>query len=1079
MDETFYRLLLDKFARTEPFQNLLKTAGIKPITLTGLNQFGRVLLLTALRKNQDKPIIFITKNEQEEFKIQKLLQDMFKIDSSIYPPIRSDAFNRQEFITNFQQRIKVGESMAHSKTITIFSSRNLIEPLSTPATSLKISIGDELSLTQFIGDLVALGFERQVKVFQIGEVASRGEVVDIFALGQDNPWRITFNGNKIEQIYNFNPVSGQKIRTEEGIEIPALKIKNFAPTLAEFLEDRKEDYLIIMDHTEDILQSLYEIFMASENVGLVGLNQALNNLPLVKIETIASDEIKQLNFEFMTPSIYASQIDRLTRDIAKYLKAGWQIGIATDKTKSITQILKEADIAVGENPILLSSVGGLGTISPILKLILLTDEEIFSIVTQVDTKTSHKQQRMFMGDIQRSDYIVHNDHGIGRLLDVQRIELNGIEREYLILEYAKGDKLYVPVDQIDKISKYVSADGHEPQLTRLSSQSWKRVITRIKKESHKFAKELLDLYAKRQLNNGISFDSDELWEKALADSFVYQETPDQETVINEILADMERDKPMDRLLVADVGFGKTEVAIRATFKAVTSGYQVAILAPTTILVEQHYKTFVERLQSFDVKIAALSRFKSKAEQDKVVAQLRLGEVNVVIGTHRLLSKDIRFKNLGLIVIDEEQRFGVAHKEKLKLLRSEVDVLSLTATPIPRTLNLALSGIRDISVIETPPTNRLPIITTVIPYGSNTIKEVIEREVRRSGQIYFVHNRVQTIDTVQHRLEQLMPEVKFVHAHGQMSERMLAKIMQDFDAHKYDVLIASTIIENGIDNPNVNTLVVDDAGRFGLSQLHQLRGRIGRGKIQAYATFMYNKGKMSERALERLKTIQENTELGSGYNIAMRDMQLRGAGGVLSKQQHGHITAIGLSLYTKLINKAVDEMRSGRKIDVSDVTIDLPVSAFLPVKYVDAESQRLKIYQTLGVIEDEIALKEEFKRIEENYGKLPPEVLNLKKLLMLKLAGLATQLITSITARNLNPSNLPPLYCITIQFTQPPKPKVLEPVIKLLPTLQIGEKDIKFNHTDLLARNAVQTVGGTGDWLDELTKIISKIHSGDK
>jgi len=1064
VDETFYRLLLDKFARTAHFQEFLATAGTKSITLTGLNQFGRVLMLSALQKEQSKPIVFITKNEQEEFKTQKLLEDLFGIKAEVYPPLRSDSLNRQEFITNFQQRMRVGKTMAHSKTITIFSSRNLIEPLSMPATSLKISVGEELSPNQLINNVVGLGFERQTKVFQAGETANRGEVVDVFALGQENPWRITFSGNRIEQIYSFDSIDGKKIRQEQGIEIGALKIKNFAPTFVEFLDDHKQDYVVIMDHTEDILQSLYEIFMASENVGLVSLNQSLDRLPLVKIETIASDEIKQLNFEFMTPPIYASQIDRLTRDVAKYLKEGWQIGISTDKTKSIEQILKEADITPDSNPAILSSSCGIGTISPSLKLFLLTDEEIFSIVTQVNTKTTQKQQRIFMAEIQRGDYIVHNDHGIGRLLDIQRIELNGIEREYLILEYAKGDKLYVPIDQIDKISKYVSVDGREPQLTRLSSQSWKRVISKIRKESHKFAKELLDLYAKRQLNSGISFDSDEMWEKALADSFGYQETPDQETVINEILADMEQDKPMDRLLVADVGFGKTEVAIRAAFKAVTSGYQVAVLAPTTILVEQHYKTFIERLQSFDVKIAALSRFKSKAEQDKIVAQVRLGEINIVIGTHRLLSKDIRFKNLGLIIIDEEQRFGVAHKEKLKMLRSEVDVLSLTATPIPRTLNLALSGIRDISVIETPPTNRLPIITTVVPYGSNTVKEVIEREVRRSGQVYFVHNRVQTIDTVQHRLEQLMPEVKFVHAHGQMGERMLAKIMQDFDAHKYDVLIASTIIENGIDNPNVNTLIVDDAGRFGLSQLHQLRGRIGRGKIQAYSVFMYNKGKMSERALERLKTIQENTELGSGYNIAMRDMQIRGAGGVLSKQQHGHITAIGLSLYTKLINKAVDELRSGQKIDVSDVTIDLPVSAFLPVKYVDAESQRLKIYQTLGIIENETALAEEFKRIEENYGKMPIEVANLRKLLELKLTALATQLITSITARNLNPSNLPPLYSITIQFTQPPKPRTLEPVIKLLPSLQVGEKDIKFNHTDL-----------SEDWLNTLTKTISLIH----
>lgn len=1064
MGESFYRSLLERFGNHESFQQLLKLAGTKSVTLTGLNQFGRVLMLAGLREYQTKPIVFITKGEQDQFRLQKLLHDLWGIDAAIYPPLRSDTFNRQEFITNFQQRVSINEHMVRPRAVTLFTSRNLIEPLSAPAAGQTVSVHDETTPAQLMNDFVGLGFERQTKVFQIGEIANRGEVIDIYPLGIDNPWRIVFAGSRIEQIYSFNPVTGAKLENHTTIDIPALKIKNFAPTLAEFLEEHRGNLITVMDHTEEILQSLYEAFMASENVGLVSLNKALDALPLVKIEAIAADTVNQINFEFIAPPIYASQIDRLTRDIKKYRDDGWAIAIATDKSKSLTQILSEADIATGTNPIFLEPVGQIGTISAGLKTIILTDEEIFALVVQADNRTSAKQQRIFMADIQRGDYIVHNDHGIGRLLDIQKIQLNGIEREYLILEYAKGDKLYVPVDQIDKISKYVSVDGHDPQLTRLSSQSWKRVISKIRKESHKFAKELLDLYAKRQLNHGISFDTDKTWEQALAESFVHQETPDQETVINEILRDMEKDKPMDRLLVADVGFGKTEVAIRAAFKAVTSGYQVAVLAPTTILVEQHQKTFTERLKGFDSRVAALSRFKSKAEQEKVVAKVRLGEVDIVIGTHRLLSKDIKFKNLGLVIIDEEQRFGVAHKEKLKLLRSDVDVLSLTATPIPRTLNLALSGIRDISVIETPPTNRLPIVTNVVPYGSNTIKDAVEREIKRSGQVYFVHNRVQTIDTVQHRLEQLMPEVKFVHAHGQMGERMLAKIMQDFDQHKYDVLIASTIIENGIDNPNVNTLIVDDAGHFGLSQLHQLRGRIGRGKVQAYSIFMYNKGKMSERALERLKTIQDNTDLGSGYNIAMRDMQIRGAGGVLSKQQHGHITAIGLSLYTKLINKAVEEMRSGQKIDVSDVTIDLPVSAYLPVKYVDAESQRLKIYQTLGVIDDDQALNSEFKQLEDNYGKLPVEVANLKKLLLLKLTALKTQIITTLTARNLNPSTLAPLYQITIQFAKPPKPKTLEPVIKLIPSLTIGEKDIKFNHTDL-----------EGDWLDGLTRLIEKIN----
>ena len=549
----------------------------------------------------------------------------------------------------------------------------------------------------------------------------------------------------------------------------------------------------------------------------------------------------------------------------------------------------------------------------------------------------------------------------------------------------------------------------------------------------------------------------------MSDTFAHQETPDQETVIAEILADMQKDKPMDRLLVADVGFGKTEVAIRAAFQAVSAGYQVAVLAPTTILVEQHLATFSERLASFQARVAGLSRFKSKADQLNTVANIKLGQIDIVVGTHRLLSSDIKFKNLGLIIIDEEQRFGVAHKEKLKQLRAEVDVLSLTATPIPRTLNLALSGIRDISIIETPPTNRLPIITTVAPVNSQIVKDAVEQEIRRGGQIYFIHNRVRTIDSVQNKLETLLPEIKFINAHGQMSERLLAKIMQEFNQHRYDVLIASTIIENGIDNPNVNTLIVDDAGHFGLSQLHQLRGRIGRGKVQGYAYFLYNKGKMSPKALERLKTIQDNTELGSGYNIAMRDMQIRGAGGVLSKQQHGHITAIGLSLYTKLLNKAIEELRTGQKLDVTDITIDLPVSAYLPIKYVEAEGQRLKIYQNLGVIENTENLETEFAEIVAGFGPLPVEVINLRKLLELKILALQTQCVTAIIGKNLNPANLQPDYLITLTLAKPTTPKMLEPLLKQKLTLQIGEKEISVRHRDLGA-----------DWLAGLKNILTTL-----
>lgn len=1062
-DKEFYQRVAGEFSKSKNAQSLKTKAGKEKITLTGLNDFGRSLVLAYLLESQDKPIVYITKSEQEELRIQTLLNKLWGKRAKIYPTLRSSNINRQEYIENFSKRIRLIDKLKDTKSISFFTASNLIESLSASASKIQLKIDQELSLANLTSDLSGAGFERQEKVFQVGEMAVRGEVIDIFPLSSDIPYRIVFNGDKIEEIYSFDPLKGKKEDNVDKLSVLAIKSKSFGPNLAEYLEKNSQDFVVILDHTEEITQTLYEMFVASESSKLASINKALDNIPMIKIEAIASDDINSIPFTFFSPSLYVSQMERLVKDVKKHLKNGWQIGIATDKDKAIKQIFDEADIALNDNPLLLPRIAGGSVSNATQKLLIISDDEIFSISRKVEVKTSLKRQKLFMADIERGDFVVHTDHGIGRLIDVQKIKLNEVEREYLILEYAKGDKLYVPVDQIDKISKYVSVDGREPQPTRLSSSSWKKAVAKIKKESHQFAKELLDLYAKRQLAQGISFNAEEIWQKAISDSFIHKETPDQETVINEIIRDMQQEKSMDRLLVADVGFGKTEVAIRATFQAVASGYQVAVLAPTTILVEQHYKTFVDRLSSFKAKVAALSRFKTKAEQAQVVRELRLGEIDVVIGTHRLLSKDIKFKNLGLIIIDEEQRFGVTHKEKLKMLRSEVDVLSLTATPIPRTLNLALSGIRDISVIETPPTNRLPIITTVTPDSTKVIQEAIEKEIKRGGQAYFVHNRVQTIDSMQHKLEQLMPEIRFVNAHGQMGERLLAKIMQDFSQNKYDVLIASTIIENGIDNPNVNTLIVDNAGNFGLSQLHQLRGRIGRGKVQAYSYFLYNKGKLSPKALERLKTIQDNTELGSGYNIAMRDLQIRGAGGVLSRAQHGHITAIGLSLYTKLLNKAIDEMRSGNKIDVSDVTIDLPVSAYLPIKYVEAESQRLKIYQTLGVMDDRKELEKEFESIVSNYGKLPTEVANLKKLLEIKISALSTQVVTAITAKNTNPSNLEPDYLVTISLTETPEPTSLKPLLGMVQNLQVGDKELKIRANEL-----------QGNWMEKLEEFILKI-----
>ncbi len=1059
----FYQRVHKSFSQSAQFSALLAKAGREPITITGLNDFGKSLFLASLAQAGERAIIFIASTDQEANHFRQLLGDIWQINTPIYPHLRADTYSRDQFIASFTSRIQIWDQLqaAQPGSITVFTGSHLIEPLTQPGHTFDLQSGQTYSPTELALELAGQGFDKQTKAFQPGEFAQRGEVFDIFPIAAEHPYRISFHGNQIESIYRFDPVNNNRLESVSQLRFASLKANSFAPTLADFLADNKHQYHICLDHSSELLQSLYEMFVASENPNLVHLDKTLERLPILHLETLAEPSPKLITFDLIDPPIYAGQINRLSSDISQYLDTGVTVGLATNKQASLTQILSEADLHPnGITLELLPYTARASAISPSLKFALISDDQIFTMVRDATPSTSHKHQRVFMADIVRGDYIVHADHGIGRLIDIQKLTVGDIEREYLILEYAKGDKLYVPIDQIDKISKYVSVDGREPQLSRLTSQSWKKAVSKIKKESHKFARELLDLYAQRQIKQGISHAADDIWQKALSDSFAHQETPDQETVINQIIADMQKDKPMDRLLVADVGFGKTEVAIRAAFQAVSAGYQVAVLAPTTILVEQHLKTFGERLQSFNTTVAGLSRFKSKADQTQIVAEIKLGQVDIVVGTHRLLSSDIKFKNLGLIIIDEEQRFGVAHKEKLKQLRAEVDVLSLTATPIPRTLNLALSGIRDISVIETPPTNRVPIMTTVAPVNNQIVKDAIEQEIRRGGQVYFIHNRVRTIDSIQHKLETLMPEIKFINAHGQMSERLLAKIMQDFNQHRYDVLIASTIIENGIDNPNVNTLIVDDAGHFGLSQLHQLRGRVGRGKVQGYAYFLYNKGKMGPKALERLKTIQDHTDLGSGYNIAMRDMQIRGAGGVLSKQQHGHITAIGLSLYTKLLNKAIEELRTGQKLDVTDITIDLPVSAYLPVKYVDTESQRLKVYQNLGVVESIDDLNAEFADIVQQFGALPTEVINLRQLLELKIHALKTQQILSIIGKNLNPPNLDPDHLITITFAKSVSPTMIEPLLKRKLPLQIGEKDIRIHHRDL-----------GSDWLTSLKELL--------
>ena len=648
-------------------------------------------------------------------------------------------------------------------------------------------------------------------------------------------------------------------------------------------------------------------------------------------------------------------------------------------------------------------------------LFLITDAEIFGWerpASRTRARAAAETPESLYADLQVGDHVVHIDHGVGRYAGLVARALEGHEREFLTVEYEDGAALYVPVHQADRLTRYVGADGGSPSLDRLGGPAWSEKKGRVKEAVQKVAEELLDLYARRHVTVGYSFSPDTAWQKELEDSFPYMETEDQARAITDIKRDMERPRPMDRLLCGDVGYGKTEVALRAAFKAVMDGRQVAILVPTTVLAQQHFDTFSQRLAAYPVKVEMLSRFRTPKEQDEVLLKLALGEVDIVIGTHRLISADVQFKDLGLVVVDEEQRFGVAHKEHLKKLRTEVDVLTLTATPIPRTLYMALTGVRDISNLNTPPEERLPIVTHVGPYAPKLVRQAVLRELERGGQIFFVHNRVHTIDAMKAHLDKLVPEARIDIGHGQMAEGELSSVMHRFTGGEIDILLSTSIIESGLDIPNANTLIVDRADTFGLAQLYQLRGRVGRGASRAYAYFFrHNKMQPTIDAQARLEVIAENTQLGAGYSIAMRDLEIRGAGELLGARQHGFIHDVGFHLYTRLLADAVRRIRvegvalsasKGQRSKVVDATpdlrpstfdllplampvnVDLPLAIGIPADYIPDQNLRVRLYRRIADMRDESEIDALAAEFRDRFGQLPEMAQNLLYQMRVKL-----------------------------------------------------------------------------------------------
>ncbi len=706
------------------------------------------------------------------------------------------------------------------------------------------------------------------------------------------------------------------------------------------------------------------------------------------------------------PPHFAGRIDDVAVTLHQKITAGWMIAIATDQVDRLTDLLEEhgiyprrdkrqqagdpAPLAPGTIEIRPSDLTS-GWAWDEGKLAVWTDFEIFGFRKQPRRagRRTATESRSFAQSLEPGEYVVHVDHGIARFAGLVRMNTSGVEREYLLLEYEKGDKLYVPVDQSDRVSRY-GTGGVSPSLNKLGSGEWVKTKRRVRRAVREMAFELIQLYAYRESGRGFQFPEDSKWDYELGESFPYTETVDQAKAIDAVKADMESIKPMDRLICGDVGFGKTEVAIRAAFKAVNGGKQVAVLVPTTVLALQHFSTFRERLASFPVRVEMLSRLRSKKQQDEILDGIRSGSVDIVIGTHRLVQKDVVFKDIGLVIVDEEQRFGVRQKEFLKRRRTEVDVLSMSATPIPRTLNLSMSGLRDISMIETAPRERLPIRTFVTPFTDSLAREIILREMERGGQVYVVHNRVHDIDRLADRLRKIVPEARFGIGHGQMDEHVLEEVMLGFIRREFDVLISTTIIESGVDIPNVNTIIIDNADALGLTQLYQLRGRVGRSNHRAYAYLLYQANKsIREEAQERLETIQEATELGAGLRVAMRDLEIRGAGNILGGEQSGHIATVGYDLYVRLLKQAIEEIRAGAPaLEEGPVTLDLPMTALIPESYAPDAELRLGLYRQIAAVTTLADVDDFAGELQDRFGDFPVEVEHLLALIRLRIRSIA-------------------------------------------------------------------------------------------
>jgi transcription-repair coupling factor (superfamily II helicase) len=847
-----------------------------------------------------------------------------------------------------------------------------------------LRVGDEPGTEELTRQLALAGYERVPQAEERGQFAVRGGILDVFPSTGREPVRLELFGEEIESLRAFSPFTQRTLHAlEEAIVYPAAerRLDLAEPMLRDDGDGARPvpDDLIGPPLAPDVVWQAEEAEQAvREELGLdldVGDAIRLSQLPAAQRHA----------FEGQRPAVAARGLAEAERDLLAYVRGGNRVVVTfahrgeAQRTKGLLRRLDAAILDAGDE--LPDEPGLVFAVSPArrgfvvrdLDLILLPDTQVFrKRPPRADVRVGRALQSF--ADLRTGDHVVHEDHGVGRLLGFETKTVAGVTRDYLFLAFKGDDRLYVPHEQIAKVSRYVGANGHAPALSKLGGKAWQAIKNRARAGAQALAGELLVLYAQRQRAEGLAFEADTELVERLEASFAYEETPDQQQAIEAVKEDLEAPRPMDRLVCGDVGYGKTEVAVRAAFIAVANGAQVLVLAPTTILAQQHWNTFRERYRDLPVTAEMISRFRKPADVKSVLAGFAEGKVDVLIGTHRVLSRDVVAGNLGLVIVDEEQRFGVAQKELLRQLRLELDVLSLSATPIPRTLHMSLAGLRDISVIETPPQGRRPIRTHVGEYEEELVREALLREHERGGQSFYLHNRVETIEEAAEHLRQLCPELRLLVAHGQMPERELEGHMLSFLAGDADVLVSTTIIESGLDIPQANTLVVERADALGLAQLYQIRGRVGRSDVLAHAYLFYPDGQeLTPEARARLATLADHTELGSGFAIAMRDLEIRGAGNLLGAEQSGHVAAIGFELYVELLGEAVAELGGTRRQVARPVRVDAQVDAYVPTDYMPAEAQKIDLHRRLALAESEDELRELRAATEDRFGPLPEPV----------------------------------------------------------------------------------------------------------